>query len=319
MFVATVTMSYVNKSLLALSLIAVTLTFRTLAENESGTLKETNCYGNKLNYLLYDNVKLNGSDYVYVKVKSKLPILCDELTRSIENCKELGLDGVDLKEFGNGSLNNLHDLQALSARDNDISTLKVREFYNLINVIKIDLSNNKIVVIKSNTFVKLPRLETINLSGNRLTTFESDWFVDCDSLSSFSLYSNRLKTIDNRLFNNLKPTNYFNVKLGGNRIETIEDDSFTRMKRVGELTLHGNLIERFDPKLLANTELVSLLDLGANRLTCIDENVINKCDTIFLIGNPFDEECVHRLREKVVNKTLNGLLTLKEQQQQQSL
>lgn len=267
------------------------------------TSAEVHCDGTKVEYELH-NIPINGS-YDFANIKPTLSKFCNDLAKNISFVNEISADAVELKEFEEGSLNNLKNVQRFSAKNNEITSLRKQEFHDL-NMVKIDLSKNKLEKIVSNTFDKLPHLEYINLSGNKIATLEKDWFADCDNLFMISLYENNIKRIDNDMFANLNPTHYFTIKLGGNQIEDIESDAFNKAPRIAELTLHGNLIKKFDKDLLAKSEVVSLLDLGANQLKCLDELVVNKCQIVFLAGNKFDEECIASL-QKIKDKNVTDL------------
>lgn len=237
----------------------------------------------------------NSADRIYfVNITSRLPILCNNFSKTIAFATHLYVEGVFLKEFENGSLNTLENLQMLSAKTNDIESLKKREFYNL-KLVKITLSNNKLQTIQSNTFEKLPQLEDLNLSNNLLTTLEKDWFIDCDKLIRIRLYYNKIKKIDGNMFNNVNPQNYMNILMGSNQIEEIDNEAFAKMSHISELTLHENLIKEFNENLLEKAKDVLLLDLGNNKIQCVSEKLLNKCGSIFLVGNNFKEECIQVL------------------------
>ncbi|XP_063399707.1 toll-like receptor 4 [Mytilus trossulus] len=131
-------------------------------------------------------------------------------------------------------------IDELLFKDNEIQVIPDQAFYNLTNLLKLDLSNNEIHELRNSSFIGLTNLRSLNLQDNRLDdcmTMNIHVWEPLENLISLNIKHN--------LFGNFQPNLTLLASLQSLQMDFNSNDtgmiseSFYSMKRLRELDLSG--------------------------------------------------------------------------------
>ncbi|CAG2223760.1 unnamed protein product [Mytilus edulis] len=132
-------------------------------------------------------------------------------------------------------------IEELSFKENKIQVISDQAFYNLTNLLKLDLSNNEIYELKNLSFKGLTNLRSLNLQNNRLDASMANLNIHVlkplENLISLNIKQN--------LFGNFQPNLTLLVSLRSLGMDFNSNDtgkiseSFYSMKTLRELDLSG--------------------------------------------------------------------------------
>ncbi|XP_013786338.1 leucine-rich repeat and immunoglobulin-like domain-containing nogo receptor-interacting protein 3 [Limulus polyphemus] len=130
--------------------------------------------------------------------------------------------------------------QVLELADNNIQYLPSRVFQQqgLVNLQKIYLSDCNLSGVANDTFYQLTNLVELDVSSNLLTTVPSISFRDTPFLRRLDLSKNPIRTIRNNSFSELSRLR--SLELSNCQIANIEVGAFVGLERLEKLTLDGN-------------------------------------------------------------------------------
>ncbi|XP_078684252.1 uncharacterized protein LOC144917808 [Branchiostoma floridae x Branchiostoma belcheri] len=168
-----------------------------------------------------------------------------------------GLDSlrvIDLDSGGSNILNdrgrpvNVLDLQVLRVTNSafDIRpyayNYRADLFWNLTELVELDLSQNGFQRIKKEAFWHLKKLDTLKLAGNYLASLHPSMFR----------YANSLRVLD----------------LSYNRLTTVSPKLFQHVYSLRQLYMQKNLITSIGPQTLKYWNILYKLDLSENPFSC---------------------------------------------------
>ena len=207
----------------------------------------------------------------------------------------------DIEQFDLKSLSS--SLETLILAGNSITSVPEGVFWNLKQLLSLDLSRNNIINIHSMAFQngvpvlshlnlannllgKIPfmaissmkSLKTLDFSNNRIENIEDSFTKIKMKLDKLFLRENSIKVVSKNAFQNFKWIN--STSLRNNPIYTIENNAFlgTGMR---ELDLHNCHISKVKPGAFRGLERsLESLDLSSNRLSILPASVFEDFDSI---------------------------------------
>ncbi|CAG9764908.1 unnamed protein product [Ceutorhynchus assimilis] len=232
-----------------------------------------------------------------------IPVLKENSISDLEDLDEITIASCKLKEIEPGAFKNVGLLRQLSLKDNELEEIRNGVFNNL-GLVALDLSNNRIKHIEADALSYLPRLLNINLADNLIKSWDKRWFYKCPLLTRISMQNNSIEKLAAEGFSNLNGNKKFgsvkltmNLIFSYNKIREIDDNAFTGLGAINNLWLDNNQLTEFPDTLLEHVE-VQDLRLEHNNITCLngDLNQIIKAETSHMDGNPFDCNCLEKMK-----------------------
>ncbi|KAJ8983217.1 hypothetical protein NQ317_016438 [Molorchus minor] len=243
------------------------------------------------------------------------------LTRSSSLTKIFPCYMKSLYEIRPGALKNVPMLRRLSLKavpsvedtNGETSLKKSKRMSSITSLSTLDLSLNDIAVIASTAFDNIPNILNINLADNKIVKWSPDWFQNTPLLTRISMQNNSVTTLPNNAFKNLKGEKRFgkidlsiNLVLSYNQIKTIKPNAFKGLTKINNLWLDNNGLEDFGEDLLEGVD-VKDLRLNCNNIRCLEGDLskIIKADTTHLDSNPFDCDCLNKIKTWAESKGKN--------------
>jgi internalin A len=152
----------------------------------------------------------------------------------------------------------LENLKYLNLADNQIHEISGRDFMNLINIEKVDISYNQITSLPSER-IEYPKCKNLSIKGNRLQKFPTT-FSDVKTLVKLDLSENRISSIEDDAFDGLE--NLIELDLSFNEL-TYLPTSLGKLTKLKKLNLSGNKIGSL-PKEFENLTSLESLDFDGN-------------------------------------------------------
>jgi len=171
------------------------------------------------------------------------------LVMSIRNIRQSNLNHMELADFNNydfsdhlpaGIGTTLPRMKHFLFRKSSIKFLQRRDFANMRQLQKLNLSFNKIGKINHEIFYDLPRLELLDLRSNEIYSLPSDLLSNAPRLKIFIAEGNLLEEVSHKLFRNNKQIE--EIHFGQNEILNI-DVRFTALKNLRIVDLRQNVGE----------------------------------------------------------------------------
>lgn len=249
------------------------------------------------------SVKLfNLEPYYRIEVKNAtIPELCEEAVVDLPVLQTLSLNYLGIEEVHRGAFKNLPRLRHLALSLNNITHIKEGVFNNL-NLVSLYLSANRIEKIDSSAFDDMPYLTRLNLDRNRIYQLDGRWFRNSHMIKNLDFTFNRLSEIPQNAFKNLQPHHEESVriKLNNNKISKIHRRALRGGENYLRLQLVHNRIERFPMELYESLNHIQELDLRANKIECVSDDVLMAFTNnenefrLNLQDNPIICECLER-------------------------
>lgn len=158
--------------------------------------------------------------------------------------------------------------QVLDLSGNLLHTLKTKAFQKvgLVNLQKIYLTRCGLVTITSDAFYQVSNLVELDLSNNFLTTVPSAIFKDCQLLRKLQLSHNPIQVIENSTFVDL--VQLTTLEMSHCQIDTIQPKAFVGLKNLEYLRLNGNKLRILSGKVVQSLPPLYALDLHQNLWYC---------------------------------------------------
>ncbi|XP_064191638.1 immunoglobulin superfamily containing leucine-rich repeat protein 2-like [Anguilla rostrata] len=128
--------------------------------------------------------------------------------------------------------------KTLSLTANIITSLKSKDFVNVIQVTNLWLSHNKIVTIERGTLTPLVQLRNLDLSNNKIVSFPWEDFLNLTSLQMLKINNNEIVSLPRDAFANLKDLK--SLRINNNKFTTIEQGTFDCLALMSHLQIHNN-------------------------------------------------------------------------------
>ena len=206
------------------------------------------------------------------------------------NLQELSLRVNDLTTLPVGLFRGLSGLQGISLSDNDLTTLPVGVFRGLSSLQGISLSDNDLTTLPVGVFRGLSSLQGISLSDNDLTTLPADLLRRLSSLRGLDLAYNDLTTLPATLFRGLSSLQMLN--LAENDLTTLPATLFHGVPNLQVLDLSFNDLTTLPLALFRGLSNLRWLYLFFNDLTTLPAALLNDLQArgrflyVNLEGNP---------------------------------
>lgn len=152
----------------------------------------------------------------------------------------------------------LENLKYLNLADNQIHEINGRDFMNLLNIEKVDISYNQVTSLSSER-IEYPKCKNLNIKGNRLQKFPTT-ISDVKTLEKLDLSENRISSIEDDAFDGLE--NLIELDLSFNEL-TYLPTSLGKLTKLKKLNLSGNKIGSL-PKEFENLTSLESLDFDGN-------------------------------------------------------
>lgn len=255
-----------------------------------------------------NNVKLlNLESYERIDVKDAvIPQLCEGSIVDMPMLQSLSMSLLGIEEIKPGAFRNLPQLRTLALSVNNITRIPAGVFNNL-GLTSLYLSANAITEIAPNAFDNMPGLEKLYLDNNKIHKINSEWFRNTPNIQILALNLNSIQEIPPHAFKNLDmERNRVTIKLHKNSIKRIHEKAFSGREYGVILQLAHNKIDTFSRQLYNNVKNMRVVDLKANEISCISDEIlallVNIPLYVNLDQNPISCECVPRFKSFSKNK-----------------
>lgn len=254
------------------------------------------------------NVKLlNLEAYERIDVKDIIiPQLCEGSIVDMPMLQSLSMNLLGIEELKPGAFRNVPKLRTLALSVNNITRIPSGVFNNL-GLTSLYLSANSITEIAQNAFDDMPGLEKLYLDNNKIKQINGEWFKNTPNIQILALNLNSIVEIPPHAFKNLDmERNRVTIKLHKNSIKRIHEKAFSGQEYGVILQLAHNQIDTFGRQLYNNVKNMRVVDLKANKISCISDEIlallVNIPLYVNLDQNPISCECVPRFRSFARNK-----------------
>ena len=165
-------------------------------------------------------------------------------------------------------------LTLLDLSHNNISHLKISNFYGLINLETLKLDFNNINNIPSATFQYLKKLNYLSIRNNQIGQLPKRLFYMLDELRTLDLSHNPLNILDVIVFEDIPFLE--TLRCSGCSLLNIDRGLLLKFPHLRELDLSYNYIESIEPKIFYHVPSLKILNLNGNRLTEVVDNFLPK-------------------------------------------
>ena len=180
----------------------------------------------------------------------------------------------------------LKNLETLSLRINDITSLEAGDFQGLGNLQTLDLFRNEVTSIESGAFQGLSNLQTLDLSFNgrpgERTRIESGAFQGLDNLKTLHLSGstrfNAVTKIENGTFQGLGNLETLHFSING--VTSIEIGAFDGLDNLKNLHLEGNQITGLDRVAFEELDNLETLHLERNQIASLGRGDFDGLDNL---------------------------------------
>lgn len=166
-----------------------------------------------------DTLLLNSSHLEIIDLSDNKLIYLENCTfRQLPNLKQLYLDGNNISDLSEQSLQSLPMLQVLSLNGNKIATIHHPVFQSLSSLRTLSLSNMSLLFyLSKKTFAGLENLRVLELSNNPHLSYISEELVsNMRHLQSLNLSNNNISILAEPMFPPL--TSPLNIDISGNNL-----------------------------------------------------------------------------------------------------
>ncbi|XP_045606336.1 leucine-rich repeat-containing protein 24 [Procambarus clarkii] len=132
----------------------------------------------------------------------------------------------------------LINLQKIYLRDCKIGQVDATAFYQLTNLVELDLSQNLLTEVPSLAFSHIQALRDLQLRGNRLRKIRSDSFAHTPSLVRLGLSYSGIRSVAASAFQSLSLMEKLEIQ--GNQLSELPVASVKSLERVHGLEVHDN-------------------------------------------------------------------------------
>lgn len=272
----------------------------------------------------------------YLRVNGRITKLPPGSIRNLPSITTLKLVYCSIQDIQPDAFQNLNNLATMALHDNEIKRIQYGVFNNM-NVTVLFLHRNQIESIDSTAFDDMPNLYRIKLNHNNIKQWDNNWFKNTPQLTELLFRRNFLIEIPPEAFKNIKGshvtgtgiavdtkiylsknqitniapnafqglTEFSHLWLDRNQLKEIDDKVFSSITQAGAIILSRNLLTNIPKQLFSNlkTELLSLVLIGNNHLTCVPYEVVSKVKMTNLQGiKRLRCDCVREVLKKCENE-----------------
>lgn len=215
----------------------------------------------------YDCTYINKSNQLEVSItKGDIPKLCtgDETSQ----IKSLYIEHCNVRELNIELFKNYYNLKYFICNYNSIRSLRSLTFYN-IPILTISLCSCKLEVIDKFAFFNLTNLIVIQLENNLLTNIFDYSFLYLNNLNTFSAMLNNISHLKYEDCSFLRQNSIKIINFRSNRIKHIDNKTFSNMHNV-IINLENNLLGDINEYVFTNST-ISFLQLQFNNITDISK------------------------------------------------
>lgn len=216
------------------------------------------------------------------------------------------------------------ELLSLIVIECSVTTVLPEAFFNLPNLVYVDLSNNQIKAITAGvfdivpslqyislrnnsiayigelSFANLPKLNIIGLDKNELNYMSRYWFINTRNIEVFSITRNYVKEIPENMFQGWRAVKSFIMNY--NNISKINDGAFIDLgTHVSILALRHNELSSINMNAFSDNMSFESIDISLNLLNYVPSDFFKKITVnyMFIFGNPFKCSCLLKLYNRL--------------------
>ena len=195
--------------------------------------------------------------------------ILSELT-DIENCADV-------------DANHLRTLHSLELNNSGVTSLKARDFDDLLLLEYLSIADNGLTSLPDGIFSDdLTYLRYLKLNDNELTSLLEDVFDNLAGLRSLDLSSNRLAELPEGVFDNL--TNLTSLSLDSNRVGEWPEGVFDNLSSLTSLGLGYNGIEQVPDGLFDGLTALQYLGMAYNDIAELPDGVFDDLTALTNLG-----------------------------------
>lgn len=224
----------------------------------------------------------------------------------LTNITELYLPHNDIIYVYEHNFADLHRLEVLVLKDNQLQKIELKSFDNLLQLERLDLSINSIETIDG-LFEKNTKLSMLNLRLNRLKSIHPDTFKKLRNLGFLFMNDNALHFIDGRLLRNSH--SLIMILLSLNTIAEINDDTYKNTKFLHSINLNFNNLKELKPTVFQHNQHLSEIYLTGNQLTTIGRDNLKYFPRLLRFYLDFNQ--LEELTDALLFENNSQLTTLK--------
>ncbi len=191
----------------------------------------------------------------------------------------------------------LESLTFLDISENELKSIEIYAFRNLINLRTIHLKNNLLIAIDLGIFNN--NLGDVNFEGNRLTSLSGTTF-NSSRVREVILVDNRLEDIEKNLFKTMRNT--LNINLELNRLGNIKRNYFEELTSLRILNLKSNQISSIEKDSFRDLKALRYLHLTNNTIFHIHESLFLSLTSLLQLE--LDRNVIKNLKDGTFNSTI---------------
>lgn len=169
----------------------------------------------------YDNENVT----LFVALEQSIAFMPINLAKSLPKLEELIVERSQLTAIQRYDFNGLTDLQLMSLRFNNLSSIGDGTFDELVRIEYLNLANNFITSLPSSIFSKLILLKTLILSNNLLQSLSGNILPKKNIIDQLRVEHNRLDMIECKIFKSLRKANV--IEFTGNNCIDMKMDKIS--------------------------------------------------------------------------------------------
>lgn len=241
-------------------------------------------------------------------VDQEIPIFPSNSVGNFSKLKRLFFKTTNTSEIQSGAFSGFPKLKVLEITGNSLLRTIPGNAFQCPNLLLLNLSSNVLEHLDQNILEGVPKLRKLDVSFNRLTMIQPALFSHTPFLYDLHFSRNLITDIPEGAFKYLEGPRNFSALFGevnvtifldSNEIANFSELAFGNGAKIDYLLLAGNKLENFD--VLRNVESVEWLELTQNRIECLEYASVEKVKVLMVDLNPWDCDCLKRLREKLWN------------------
>lgn len=205
---------------------------------------------------------------------------------------EVRIKDQDLTVINKQAFNGIDTLENIYITNNNIHFIMNEAFWNLTNLVLVDMSENQLVTLVEDTFKNLS-VKHLTFIHNEIFEIEPKSFRNLNRLNSVNFKRNQLTQWDSKWFDNTP--NLFTINLDENHIQTLEAHTFKAIPSLRNISFRKNKLKVLDSKTFSGIYSLDILDLAENQINSLHPNLFS----------PFNEAA--QLETRIAASRINKL------------
>lgn len=153
----------------------------------------------------------NSNDVTaFVAINQKIIFMPINIGKLLPKIEKIVIESSGLTLIGKEDFKSFSDLNSISLRKNNLSSIEGGVFDELIHVEYLNLAYNQIISLPLRIFANLVELKTLNLSHNKLLSLFGNILPKNNVIAVFSVEHNRLRFVDSNVMEALRNAELIN-------------------------------------------------------------------------------------------------------------